>query len=44
LPELSSLVLERMSTATPFSAVHITVNSLGEFDYTFADKPMRGTD
>ena len=44
LPELSSLVLERMSTATPFSAVHMTVNSLGEFDYTFADKPMRGTD
>ena len=44
LPELSSLVLERMSTATPFSAVHITVNSLGEFDYTFVDKPMRGTD
>jgi type VI secretion system protein VasG len=44
LPDLSSLVLERMSTATPFSAVHIKVNSLGEFHYTFADKPMRGTD
>ena len=44
LPELSSLVLERMSTATPFSAVNIKVNGLGEFDYTFADKPMRGTD
>ena len=44
LPELSSLVLERMSTATPFSAVHIKVNGLGEFDYTFADKPMRGAD
>jgi type VI secretion system protein VasG len=44
LPELSSLVLERMSTATPFSAVHIKVNGLGEFDYTFVDKPMRGTD
>jgi hypothetical protein len=33
-----------MSTATPFSAVHIKVNGLGEFDYTFVDKPMRGTD
>ena len=44
LPELSSLVLERMSTATPFSAVHIKVNGMGEFDYTFADKPMRTSD
>ena len=44
LPELSSLVLERMSTATPFSAVHMTVNGLGEFDYTLPDKPKRGTD
>ena len=44
LPELSSLVLERMSTATPFSAVHIRVNGLGQFDYTFTDKPMRVSD
>jgi type VI secretion system protein VasG len=44
LPELSTLVLERMSTATPFSAVHITVNNLGQFDYKFFDKPMRALD
>ena len=44
LPELSSLVLERMSTATPFSAVHIRVNGLGQFAYAFTDQPMRVSD
>lgn len=41
LPELSSLVLERMSMVKPFSAVHMNVNALGQFEYIFVDKPLR---
>lgn len=41
LPELSSMVLERMSMLKPFSSVHIQVNRQGQFDYLFSDKPMR---
>jgi len=35
LPELSKLVLERISTSNPFNAVRMTVNSGGEFAFAF---------
>lgn len=41
LPELSTLVLERISLDNPFSSVHMTVNQLGQFEYSFVDKPLR---
>jgi type VI secretion system protein VasG len=44
LPELSSLVLERMSMVKPFSAVHIEINLQGQFSYKFSDKPLRATE
>jgi type VI secretion system protein VasG len=41
LPQLSSLVLERIATASAFSAVHMTVDG-GQFAYAFRHSPLRG--
>jgi len=40
LPELSTLVLERMSMARPFRAVHMGVDARRGFVYAFADTPV----
>jgi type VI secretion system protein VasG len=40
LPELSSLVLERMSLAKPFTAVHMSVLANGQMYYHFDDSPL----
>jgi type VI secretion system protein VasG len=40
LPQLSTQVLERIATASPFSAVHMTVNGR-DFHYAFRDS-LRG--
>jgi type VI secretion system protein VasG len=42
LPQLSSLVLERMSEHRPFSAVHMGVDAHGQFTYGFRDEPVTG--
>jgi type VI secretion system protein VasG len=42
LPQLSSLVLERMSEHRPFSAVHMGVDGQGQFTYAFRDEPLAG--
>lgn len=42
LPELSVLVLERMSEARPFSAVHMAMTAQGGFTYAFTDAPLGG--
>ena len=36
LPELSSLVLERMALDQPFSAIHMSLDSQGRFAYRFS--------
>jgi type VI secretion system protein VasG len=43
LPQLSALVLERMATASVFSAVHMSVPVDGgqQFSYAFRDSPVR---
>ena len=41
LPELSTLVLERISMEKPFVSVHMSVNQLGQFEYSFIDKSLR---
>ena len=41
LPDLSTLVLERISMEKPFISVHMSVNSKGQFNYDFIDKPLR---
>lgn len=40
LPELSTLVLERMSMLKPFSAVHVATDAGGHFQYRFTDVPV----
>jgi type VI secretion system protein VasG len=40
LPELSRLVLERMSTARPFVSVHMRIAAGGSFEYAFEDLPV----
>lgn len=40
LPELSTLVLERMSMLKPFSAVHVATDAAGQFQYRFTDVPV----
>ena len=40
LPEVSSLVLERMSLAKPFTAVHMSVLDSGQMHYQFDDSPL----
>jgi type VI secretion system protein VasG len=42
LPELSSLVLERMSMAEPFTSVEMDVSALGEFEYWLTGSPTHG--
>ena len=42
LPQLSSQVLERMSTADAFCAVHMRMDG-DRFAYSFRDSPVRGT-
>jgi type VI secretion system protein VasG len=42
LPQLSSQVLERMSTADAFCAVHMRMDG-DSFAYRFRDSPVRGT-
>jgi type VI secretion system protein VasG len=41
LPQLSAQVLERMSTASTFCAVHMRVEG-EQFTYSFRDSPVRG--
>jgi type VI secretion system protein VasG len=41
LPLLSSLVLERMSMAKPFTAIHMGVGLDDQFVYAFRDDPLR---
>lgn len=41
LPLLSSLVLERMSMAKPFTMVHMSVGLDDQFVYAFRDDPVR---
>jgi type VI secretion system protein VasG len=41
LPELSTLVLERISMDKAFVSVHMVVNKFGNFEYSFTDKPLR---
>ena len=41
LPQLSGLVLERIATASAFSAVHMSVADQ-QFAYRFRDSPVRG--
>lgn len=40
LPELSTLVLERMSMAKPFTAVHMSISADGQVHYDFDDVPV----
>jgi type VI secretion system protein VasG len=40
LPELSRLVLERMSTARPFVSIYMRVAAAGQFSYAFEDLPV----
>jgi type VI secretion system protein VasG len=40
LPQLSSLVLERMSEVKPFTAVEMVVGADGAFGYNFTDQPL----
>jgi type VI secretion system protein VasG len=40
LPELSTLVLERMSMAKPFNAVHMSITADGQVQYDFDDVPL----
>ncbi|WP_146012629.1 AAA family ATPase, partial [Janthinobacterium sp. AD80] len=42
LPQLSGLVLERIATASAFSAVHMAMGSGQQFAYSFRDSPVRG--
>jgi type VI secretion system protein VasG len=39
LPNLSSLVLERMALDKPFDLIRMTVDSQGNFDYRFGNEP-----
>jgi type VI secretion system protein VasG len=40
LPELSTLVLERMSMDKPFTAVHMSITADGQVHYDFDDVPL----
>ncbi|APA68733.1 type VI secretion system ATPase TssH [Janthinobacterium sp. 1_2014MBL_MicDiv] len=42
LPQLSGLVLERIATASAFSAVHMAMGAGQQFVYGFRDSPVRG--